>query len=66
MKEEDLKRPLYDLWLHMLYQARPMYVDCVLNTYTKDGLFCICRLTEKGQIVQKYPVIHIFRVEEEY
>ena len=48
--------------VHLLSQSRPIKHEDVLNTYTKDGLFCV--FTE--ETVFKYPMTNIFRIEEPY
>jgi hypothetical protein len=47
--------------VHLLHQSQPIVRGDVLNTYTKDGLFCVLR---RGHLVEKYPVLHIFRITE--
>ena len=60
-----------DLEIHLYAQSQPILYDDenveVINTYTKDGLFCVLYKNKKGQLrVHKYPVVTIFRIEESY
>lgn len=48
--------------IHLLSQSKPIKYIGVKNAYTKDGLYCIL----KNDIVIKYPLINIFRIEETY
>lgn len=45
--------------IHLLSQSNPI-TRTPINTYTKDGLYCI-QLENK---VEKYPLINIFRIIE--
>jgi hypothetical protein len=47
--------------VHLLHQSSPIIRNNVINTYTKDGLFCL--MGDDGT-VEKYPVLHLFRVTE--
>lgn len=47
--------------IHLLSQSNSMTYNNVKNAYTKDGMYCI--LKEDG-IVDKYPMVNIFRVRE--
>jgi hypothetical protein len=47
--------------VHLLHQSQPIERASVANTYIKDGLFCV---GFKSGLVEKYPVIHLFRVTE--
>jgi len=49
--------------IHLYTQSKPVERSNVLNTYEKGGLFCV--MLEKN-IVEKYPMRHIFRVTEVY
>lgn len=49
--------------VHLLSQSCPIEYTGVKNTYTKDGLYCIYR---EDEIVVKYPLVNIFRIEETY
>jgi hypothetical protein len=49
--------------VHLLSQSSPMTILGVINTYTKDGLFCV--LTD-AQEVLKFPLCNIFRIKEPY
>lgn len=56
--------------VHLLSQSQSIVRDDVVNTYTKDGLFCVQRAepredTASGR-VEKYPLCNIFRVVEPY
>lgn len=50
----------------MLEQSRPIEYQEVLNTYTKGGMYCIYFNKGEETIVHKYPLVGIFRVEENY
>ena len=50
------------LKVHLFSQSKPIHYEDVTNGYTKDGLFCVYL----GSIVHKYPLVNIFRVEEDY
>lgn len=47
--------------VHLLHQSEAVSRSDVVNTYTKDGLFCVLRLSG---VVEKYPLLHLFRVTE--
>lgn len=49
--------------VHMQSQAQPVKYENVKNAYTKDGLYCLYLETNK---VHKFPLVNIFRVEEDY
>lgn len=51
--------------LFMMAASQPMVYDA-LNTYSKDGMYCILFKGKSGRTVHKYPIDHIFRVEESY
>lgn len=38
----------------------------VLNTYTKEGIFCVMFEDRGVKRVHKYPLVNIFRIEENY
>ena len=46
--------------IHLNEQSKPIKRKKVINTYTKGGMFCVM-LKDK---VEKYPLVSIFRVEE--
>ncbi len=48
--------------VHLYSQSRPTIIYNALNTYTKDGLYCVLA---NENTVYKFPVVHIFRVIEE-
>jgi hypothetical protein len=48
--------------VHLLSQSAPMKIENVLNTYTKDGLFCVYH----DDVVDKFPLVNIFRITEPY
>jgi len=50
--------------VHLISQSKKIDYTNVENTYTKDGLFCI--YMKDKNMVHKYPVQNIFRVEESY
>jgi len=49
--------------VHLLSQSKPIVYENVNNAYTKDGMYCVYN---KDGIVDKYPLINIFRVKETY
>jgi hypothetical protein len=49
--------------VHLLSQSKPIEYNDVENSYTKDGMYCIYTKENK---VHKYPMVNIFRVEENY
>lgn len=49
--------------IHLLSQSQPIEREA-LNTYTKDGMFCVLLPNDMG--VEKYPLVNIFRVVEDY
>lgn len=50
--------------IHLLSQSNPIiYVNGVINAYTKDGLYCIYMDNNE---VHKYPLVSIFRITENY
>lgn len=48
--------------VHLLHQSEPVEIKAVTNTYQKGDLFCV--MEESGK-VQKFPIVHLFRVVEE-
>ncbi len=52
--------------VHLLHQSQPIERDRAINTYTKDGMFCVASYTDSDGVVmvEKYPVAHVFRVTE--
>ena len=61
MSEQTTTTVTRSVDVHLLHQSSPITRDDVINTYTKDGLFCVMRA--EG-LVEKYPMIHLFRVTE--
>ena len=49
--------------IELLTTSQPIERDDVLNTYTKDGLYCVQRSRD---VVEKFPVDQLFRVTEDY
>ena len=49
--------------IHLLSQSHPIVMNDVVNTYTKDGMYCILTM---DNLVYKYPMTNIFRVIENY
>jgi len=49
--------------IHLTSQSKAIVYETVKNAYTKDGMYCVYLET---QIVHKYPMCNIFRVEETY
>lgn len=54
---------LFTVHVQMKDQSQPLVYEDVLNTYTKDGLFCVYVL---GDEVFKHPVGNIWRIKESY
>jgi hypothetical protein len=54
------------VYVHLYSQSEPVIISDVLNTYTKDGLFCVLLDDDKDQKVYKFPIMHIFRITEFY
>ena len=54
---------LIDVTVHLKGQSQPIVYHDIVNTYTKDTLYCL--YTDEGP-VHKYPVDDIFRVIEDY
>ncbi len=50
------------VYIHLYSQSQPIIAEEVINTYTKDGLFCVMF---EDRDVDKYPLQHIFRISEE-
>lgn len=48
--------------VHLLSQSQCITRYDVVNTYTKDGLFCIQFANQN--VVEKYPLVNIFRIKE--
>ena len=48
--------------VHLYSQSTPITYSDVRNAYTKDGLYCIMD-TNTGT-VEKFPIMHIFRIKE--
>lgn len=48
--------------IHLMSQSQPIE-RTASNTYTKDGMFCV--FLPNGS-VEKYPLVNIFRVSEDY
>jgi hypothetical protein len=46
--------------VHLLSQSQPIEREAI-NTYTKDGLFCVYL---RDGTVEKYPLVGIFRIVE--
>jgi len=56
--------PVISVRVHLVDQSQPiLYDSCVLNTYIKEGFYCVYQV---GEVVHKYPVSHIWRVIEDY
>lgn len=50
--------------IQLYSQSQPMTIKNVENSYTKDGLFCLRIAGRPHPFYFKYPVQHIFRIEE--
>lgn len=48
--------------VHLLSQSQPIKIENVKNAYTKDGLFCVYY----DDVVDKFPLVNIFRIREQY
>lgn len=53
-----------EIKVHLLSASKPIILENVSNTYTKDGLFCV--LIKDENKVFKYPLCNIFNIEEPY
>lgn len=49
--------------IHMNSQSKPIVRKNVVNSYTKDGLFCVYM---EDDTVKKYPLVNIFEITEKY
>ena len=49
--------------VHLYSQSRPVLIEGVRSTYTKDGLYCV--LLNDNVTAYKFPYEHIFRIKEE-
>lgn len=47
--------------VHLLHQSQPVVIEDVRNAYSKDSFYCV--MVHDGP-VSKFPVEHIFRVQE--
>jgi hypothetical protein len=52
-----------EIKIHLLSQSKPIEYSEIKNAYTKDGMYCVYTKDSK---VHKYPMVNIFRIEEEY
>ncbi len=52
-----------EIKVHLLSQSRPIEYNNVLNAYIKEGMYCVLTASKR---VFKYPMVNIFRVEENY
>ncbi len=43
--------------------SQPIFISEVLNTYQKGSFYCVYTLDKK---VRKFPIDHIFDIEEDY
>ncbi len=59
----QLNLKIMKIEIHLLSQSKAIVYENVKNAYTKDGMYCIYK--EDG-IVDKYPMVNIFRVRESY
>lgn len=48
--------------IHLLSQSKPIEREAI-NAYTKDSMFCVYLANGR---VEKYPLVNIFRVVEDY
>lgn len=48
--------------VHLYSQSRPVFIEGVRSTYTKDGLYCV--LLNDNVTAYKFPYEHIFRIKE--
>jgi len=55
-----------NLSIHLISQSQPIYYNNVINTYVKNGMYCIFVILNAEKKVYKYPLINIFRVIEDY
>jgi len=57
-----MRKKGFSVSVHLLSQSQPILYNDVENAYVKEGLYCIL----KNGIVDKFPLINIFRIKEEY
>lgn len=64
-RTRSTKRKEYStsVMIHMNSQSKPIEYNNVVNSYTKDNMYCV--YTSEGMIY-KYPACNIFRVIETY
>jgi len=58
-----MKKKQMNIKVHLFSQSKSIDYKNIKNAYTKDGMYCI--YTEDN-IVYKYPMVNIFRIEETY
>ena len=58
-----MKKKQMNIKVHLFSQSKSIGYKNIKNAYTKDGMYCI--YTEDN-IVYKYPMVNIFRIEETY
>jgi len=49
--------------VHLLSQSKSIVYEKVINAYTKDGMYCVYK---ENKLVDKYPMVNIFRIIETY
>lgn len=54
------------LGIHLQETSQIINYENVLNTYTKGPFYCIMFEKDGDRKVHKYPLLSIFRIEEEY
>jgi len=65
--EKNLKKPLKNILIHLKSQSWGIPHSKIMNAYEKESFYCIVVLTDEGKRkVFKYPIIDIFRIEEDY
>lgn len=51
--------------VHLYTQSMPMEFENVMNSYTKDGLFCVMQQSADRRTVHKFPLQHIYKIVQE-
>lgn len=52
--------------VYMLGTAQPIVFEKAINCYSKGGMYCILTEDDDKRKVHKYPLINIFKTEEDY
>lgn len=64
-KNKDVK--IMEVWIYFQEVSEPKYYETVINLYTKGALLCVQHIDKDGdEMVHKYPLMNIFRIEHAY